>query len=84
VTGPGDRLRIQFRSAAARNRTRNHTVASWPLEQYRLTRACGPWLAHPGRRVSRLIDELRCVWVDKCAATYVEVGLSKIAGVYEW
>jgi hypothetical protein len=30
---------------------------------------------------NRLIDELRCVWVNKCSAVYVEVGTIK---GYEW
>jgi hypothetical protein len=32
--------------------------------------AAPPTHAFPGR----LIDELRCVWVPKCALPYVEVG----------
>ena len=32
---------------------------------------------------NRLIDELRCVWVDKCHHPYVEVG-DEPAGSYGW
>lgn len=32
------------------------------------------WVGTRGSNWNRLIDELRCVWVDKCAHVYVEVG----------
>ena len=32
------------------------------------------WVGTRGSNWNRLIDELRCVWVDKCQGVYVEVG----------
>lgn len=32
------------------------------------------WIGTRGSNWNRLIDELRCVWVDKCQGVYVEVG----------
>jgi hypothetical protein len=34
------------------------------------------WVGTRGSNWNRLIDELRCVWVDKCQGAYVEVGLT--------
>jgi len=39
------------------------------------------WIGTRGSNWNRLIDELRCVWVDKCHHSYVEVG--SITN-YEW
>ena len=35
---------------------------------------CDAWVGTRGSNWNRLIDELRCVWVPKCANEYVEVG----------
>jgi hypothetical protein len=40
------------------------------------------WVGTRGSNWNRLIDELRCVWVDKCQGVYVEVGLTPEA--YSW
>jgi len=40
------------------------------------------WVGTRGSNWNRLIDELRCVWVDKCQGVYVEVGLMPEA--YSW
>ena len=41
------------------------------------------WVGTRGSNWNRLIDELRCVWVDKCAHVYVEVGDVR-GGDYVW
>jgi hypothetical protein len=41
------------------------------------------WVGTRSSNWNRLIDELRCVWVDKCPNAYVEVG-GPVRGTYEW
>ena len=41
------------------------------------------WIGTRGSNWNRLIDELRCVWVDKCGGVYVEVGDQGL-GKYYW
>ena len=41
------------------------------------------WVGTRRSNWNRLIDELRCVWVDKCPNSYVEVG-SQTLGTYSW
>ncbi len=41
------------------------------------------WVGTRSSNWNRLVDELRCVWVDKCHNAFVEVG-GPVAGVYEW
>lgn len=41
------------------------------------------WVGTRGSNWNRLIDELRCVWVNKCAHVYVEVGDVR-GGDYVW
>ena len=40
------------------------------------------WVGTRGSNWNRLIDELRCVWVDKCQGVYVEVGTIPLD--YSW
>lgn len=44
------------------------------------------WIGTRGSNWNRLIDELRCVWVDKCQNVYVEVGTvsHEYLGYYNW
>jgi len=41
------------------------------------------WIGTRASNWNRLIDELRCVWVDKCHGSFVELG-GPVADVYEW
>ena len=41
---------------------------------------CDAWVGTRGSNWNRLIDELRCVWVPKCAQPYVEVGEREVRG----
>jgi hypothetical protein len=41
------------------------------------------WIGTRASNYGRLIDELRCVWVDKCLQPFREVGELKI-GRYDW
>jgi hypothetical protein len=40
------------------------------------------WVGTRGSNWNRLIDELRCIWVDKCQGVYVEVGTTPLD--YSW
>jgi hypothetical protein len=40
------------------------------------------WVGTRGSNWNRLIDEMRCVWVDKCQGVYVEAG--QPPGQYSW
>jgi hypothetical protein len=44
------------------------------------------WIGTRGSNINRLIDELRCIWVDKCQQVYVEVGSpgGSFPGTYSW
>jgi len=42
------------------------------------------WIGTRGSNWNRLIDELRCVWVDKCHYSYVEVATDLAPGSYDW
>ena len=44
------------------------------------------WIGTRGSNWNRLIDELRCVWIDKCQNMYVEVGTisQESLGYYNW
>ena len=45
---------------------------------------CDAWVGTRGSNWNRLIDELRCVWVAKCTAPYVEVGEARNWKEYDW
>jgi hypothetical protein len=53
------------------------------LLQLMLALEADAWLGTRGSNWNRLIDELRCVWVDKCLHPYVEVGDEPL-GSYSW
>lgn len=69
--------------------------ATWMQQSDRTTRFYGhllqltlaleadAWIGTRGSNWNRLIDELRCVWVDKCQHPYVEVGDEPL-GSYGW
>jgi hypothetical protein len=43
------------------------------------------WIGTRGSNWNRLIDELRCIWVDKCHHIFVEVGdPHSMWGPYSW
>jgi hypothetical protein len=52
----------------AANTTRTH------LQQLLWAMEADAWISTRGSNWNRLIDELRCIWVDKCALPLVEVG----------
>jgi hypothetical protein len=53
------------------------------LLQLTLALEADAWIGTRGSNWNRLIDELRCVWVDKCQHPYVEVGDEPL-GSYSW
>jgi hypothetical protein len=53
------------------------------LLQLTLALEADAWIGTRGSNWNRLIDELRCVWVDKCPHPYVEVGDEPL-GSYGW
>jgi hypothetical protein len=60
-----------------------HALVLGHLLQLLMALEADAWIGTRGSNWNRLIDELRCVWVDKCQHTYVEVG-SVTGGSYEW
>jgi hypothetical protein len=53
------------------------------LMQLMMSLECEAWVGTRGSNWNRLMDELRCVWVDKCMQPFVEVG-NIAQGSYEW
>jgi hypothetical protein len=53
------------------------------LLQLTLALEADAWIGTRASNWNRLIDELRCVWVDKCLHPYVEVG-GEFLGSYSW
>ncbi|PSC70120.1 hypothetical protein C2E20_6535 [Micractinium conductrix] len=45
---------------------------------------CDAWVGTRGSNWDRMVDELRCVWVDKCNGPYVEAGPYKNWQNYNW
>jgi hypothetical protein len=58
-------------------------VHEWLL-QLLMDLECDVFLGTWGSNWNRLIHELRCVWLDKCANAYVEVGKRKDMNGYSW
>ena len=42
------------------------------------------WVGTRGSNWNRLLDELRCIWVDKCGLSYTEVGTPESWAGYNW
>ncbi len=53
------------------------------LLQLTMSLEADAWVGTRGSNWNRLIDELRCTWVDKCRHSYVEVGDEPL-GSYGW
>jgi hypothetical protein len=64
-------------SATAGTVTRGH------LLQILMALEADTWVGTRGSNWNRLIDELRCVWVDKCTNTFIEVGRKGFQG-FNW
>ena len=75
--GPLEQLK-DLGEASAANTTRTH------LQQMMLSLEADAWIGTRGSNWNRLLDELRCVWVDKCGLTYVEVGTDESWKNYNW
>jgi hypothetical protein len=54
------------------------------LLQLLMSLECDAWIGTRGSNWNRLIDELRCIWVDKCKQPYVEVGTPESWVDYNW
>jgi hypothetical protein len=54
------------------------------LLQLLLALEADAWIGTRGSNWNRLIDELRCIWVEKCRQPYVEVGTDKSWKNYDW
>ena len=53
------------------------------LIQLLMSLECDVWIGTRASNWNRLIDELRCTWIDKCNGLYIEVGdISE--GDFEW
>ncbi|KAJ3149650.1 hypothetical protein HDU89_003703 [Geranomyces variabilis] len=62
---------------------RSRMTIFWLL-QLTMALECDGFYGTRGSNWNRLIDELRCVWIDRCGGTYFEVGLDKDWVNYEW
>jgi len=64
---------------AAGATTRTH------LQQMMMSLEADAWVGTRGSNWNRLLDELRCIWVDKCGNSYVEVGaVRSVDAEYDW
>lgn len=54
------------------------------LLQLTMSLECDAWIGTRGSNWNRLLDELRCTWVDKCNRPYVEVGTDESWEHYNW
>jgi hypothetical protein len=82
-------------STRLRRMSGGHSFTSWGsfgqvretflghLLQLLMSLEADAWVGTRSSNWNRLIDELRCVWVDKCPNAFVEVG-GPVRGIYEW
>lgn len=54
------------------------------LLQLLMSLECDAWIGTRGSNWNRVLDELRCTWVDKCNRPYVEVGTDESWANYVW
>ncbi|KAI8820097.1 uncharacterized protein EV422DRAFT_78522 [Fimicolochytrium jonesii] len=66
------------------NRFGKSRMTHFWLLQMMMQLECSAWIGTRGSNWNRLVDELRCVWVDRCAGVYVEVGSKGDWGEYNW
>lgn len=65
--------------ASAGLTTRTH------LQQMLMSLEADAWVGTRASNWNRLLDELRCTWVDKCSASYIEVGAARaVDEAYDW
>ena len=77
-TGPLTQI-VDLGAANAGQTTISH------LQQMVMSMECDAWVGTRGSNWNRLLDELRCIWVDKCGLTYVEVGaVRSVDAEYDW
>jgi hypothetical protein len=75
--GPVDQLKALGANRAGVT-TRTH------LLQLLMALECDAWVTTRGSNWNRLIDELRCIWVDKCKQPVVEIGTPESWADYNW
>ncbi|CAF1423918.1 unnamed protein product [Adineta steineri] len=63
--------------------SRHETTISWLLQLF-ISLECDGYVGTLNSNWNRLIDELRCVWVDKCMHPYLEVGDVVDWSNYHW
>lgn len=76
-TGPLTQIK-DLGEGTAGNTTRTH------LQQLVMSMEADAWVGTRGSNWNRLLDELRCVWVDKCGLPYTEVGTDESWEGYNW
>lgn len=60
-------------------------LARLHLMQLLMALECDAWVGTRGSNWNRLIDELRCIWVDKCTQPYVDVSIGvPDYDIYNW
>ncbi|KAI5478735.1 hypothetical protein MNV49_004660 [Pseudohyphozyma bogoriensis] len=62
---------------------RTETTLSW-MSEFMIALECDAYIGTRGSNWNRLIDELRCIWVDGCKGSYLEVGPDGDWGGYSW
>ena len=76
-TGPLTQL-LDLGADTAGNTTISH------LQQMVMSMEADAWVGTRGSNWNRLLDELRCVWVDKCGLPFTEVGTPESWEGYNW
>jgi hypothetical protein len=76
-TGPLTQL-LDLGAERAGETTRTH------LQQLVMSMEADAWVGTRGSNWNRLLDELRCVWVDKCGLSFTEVGTPESWVDYNW
>ena len=76
-TGPLTQI-VDLGAANAGQTTISH------LQQMVMSMECDAWVGTRGSNWNRLLDELRCVWVDKCGLPFTEVGTPESWADYNW
>ncbi|KAI5478814.1 hypothetical protein MNV49_004546 [Pseudohyphozyma bogoriensis] len=62
---------------------KTETTLGW-MSELMLALECDAFVGTRGSNWNRVIDELRCIWLDKCRHPYVEVGAEEDWFEYSW
>jgi hypothetical protein len=93
-----EKLKMKFIYTKLTRMEGGHHMSLWDSQNSRMQRGlvlghflqllmaleADAWIGTRGSNWNRLIDELRCVWVDKCHHIYSEVGSTEPNEPYNW